>query len=336
MDSLTHIAVGACIGELFLGKKIGKKALLYGAVAASLPDIDFVAGFWLNTTDDLMAHRGITHSILFAAGMTLALAWFFAKRHHSENIPLKRWICFLGTEIFFHLFLDTFNAYGIGLFEPFVHRRISFNSIFVADPFFSLWPVIAACFLIVKSRFSPRRSYWAVTALFLSSLYFIYCISNKLRIDEITRKALANQHILYNRYFTTPTPFNSLLWYIVAQDETGYYIGYRSVFDKKKLIGFRYFPRQENLLTPYANRADIQQLIRFSKGYYTADVMAGGLVFNDLRFGQMKGWEYPDAHFVFHYFVQDPADNRLVLQRSRFANWDMETIRLFLRRMRGN
>ena len=40
MDSLTHIVLGAAIGEAMLGKKIGKKGILWGALAASLPDID--------------------------------------------------------------------------------------------------------------------------------------------------------------------------------------------------------------------------------------------------------------------------------------------------------
>jgi inner membrane protein len=45
MDSLTHIVTGACIGELFLGKQLGKKAMLWGAITQSLPDIDFVTSF---------------------------------------------------------------------------------------------------------------------------------------------------------------------------------------------------------------------------------------------------------------------------------------------------
>ena len=65
MDSLTHIALGACVGEAFFGRKIGRKAMLWGALAQSIPDVDFLAAFWLNTTDNLLAHRGFTHSILF-------------------------------------------------------------------------------------------------------------------------------------------------------------------------------------------------------------------------------------------------------------------------------
>jgi len=52
MDSITHIVLGACIGEVFIGKKAGKRALLLGAVANSLPDIDFVASFLLPPTNN--------------------------------------------------------------------------------------------------------------------------------------------------------------------------------------------------------------------------------------------------------------------------------------------
>ena len=59
MDSITHIALGACIGEAFFEKGFGKKAMLWGALAQSIPDIDFVASFWMSTADDLLAHNGI-------------------------------------------------------------------------------------------------------------------------------------------------------------------------------------------------------------------------------------------------------------------------------------
>ena len=65
MDTLTHFALGACIGEAVAGK-MGKKAMLFGAIANSLPDIDFAASLWLKPDENLLAHRGITHSFMFA------------------------------------------------------------------------------------------------------------------------------------------------------------------------------------------------------------------------------------------------------------------------------
>ena len=335
MDSLTHIAIGACIGDLFLGKRIGKKAMLYCAIAASLPDIDFIATFWLSNADDLMAHRGFTHSFLFGLLFILALAFLFRQRQRVENIPIKTWLMFMGTEIAGHLFLDAFNAYGIGWLEPFSHRRISFNIIFVADPFFSVWPGIAAFALLVLNRNSHKRRKWATLGLIFCSVYLTYCIVNKFKIDRDMRQALENQGLHYNRYFTTPTPFNNWLWYAVAQTDSGFQIGYHSVFDKNHQISFRFFPRKDFLLDPFRNRHDLHQLIRFSQGYYTADTSAQGILFNDLRFGQIMGWQDPGAHFVFHYYLQNSDANHLVVQRGRFAHWNWESIRFFMRRIEG-
>jgi inner membrane protein len=335
MDSLTHIAIGACIGELFLEKKIGKKAMLYGAIAASIPDIDFIASFWSSPADDLMTHRGFTHSFLFGLLFILGLAFLLRHRHRIENIPIKIWLLFIGTEIASHLLLDAFNAYGIGWFEPFSHRRISFHVIFVADPFFSVWPGVAAIGLLIMKRDIVKRRKWAKAGLIFCSVYFMYCIVNKFNMERDMRHALAKQDIHYNRYFTTPTPFNNWLWYDVAETDSGFEIGYRSVFDKDDSIMFTSFPKKDYLLDPFRNRHDLYQLLRFSQGYYNADTSVHGIVFNDLRFGQIMGWQNPDAQFVFHYYLEDSVANHLVVQRGRFSQWTWESIRVFVKRMAG-
>jgi inner membrane protein len=336
MDSLTHIAIGACMGDLFLGKKIGKKAMLYGAVAASLPDIDVVASLWLNPAADLLAHRGFTHSLLFALLVMAGFTGYFRKRHALDDISVKYWLLFLGTAIGSHLFLDAFNAYGIGLFEPFSHYRISGNTIFVADPFFSLWPVVSALALLVLGKKNVQRKKWASFGLIFCSAYLLYCGFNKFRIDDHARYALIHQGIHYNRYITTPTPFNNLLWYVIAETEDGFYTGYRSVLDKTDSVDFHYFPKNRNLLASVSASEDLHDLIRFSQGYYTVDSSGQGLIFNDLRFGQMMGWQYPSAGFVFHFYLQRPDQNRFVVQRGRFADWNKKSVSFFIKRMKGN
>ena len=47
MDSLTQIVLGAACGEATLGKKIGNKALLFGAIGGTIPDLDVFVGDWL-------------------------------------------------------------------------------------------------------------------------------------------------------------------------------------------------------------------------------------------------------------------------------------------------
>src|SRR5579871_1525867 len=110
MDTLTHIVLGACIGEAIAGKQLGKKALFLGAFAQSIPDLDFVASFWLPTSSDLLAHRGFTHSFLFLIIVSPFLAFvsgYFSKR---KTVSRQRWLLFWGLQIFIHVFIDAFNA----------------------------------------------------------------------------------------------------------------------------------------------------------------------------------------------------------------------------------
>ena len=57
MDSLTHIALGACMGEAFAGKTVGRKAMLWGALAQSIPDVDFVVNYDLPDVPENYVHR---------------------------------------------------------------------------------------------------------------------------------------------------------------------------------------------------------------------------------------------------------------------------------------
>ncbi|MEO6732369.1 MAG: metal-dependent hydrolase [Ferruginibacter sp.] len=336
MDSLTHIALGACMGEAFAGKTVGRKAMLWGILAQSIPDIDFVAAFWLDTTDNLLAHRGFTHSLLFCLLITPVLAFFAERWHRPHNISFRKWFLFFGSVIFVHLFTDAFNNYGVGWFEPFSHYRISFNAIYVADPFFSIWPGIALAALLILKRKDPRRVFWWRFGLGMSFLYLSYCTVNKLIIDADVKRIFARQNINHTRYFTTPAPLQNWLWYVVAGDNNGYHVGFRSVFDSKDTMSFQYFPRNDSMLAPVKNDKDLQQLIRFSQQFYTVEKYSDTLVFNDLRFGQVIGWQDPYEKFAFHYYLQLPGENTLVVQRGRFAKWDKQVVKTLLKRIRGN
>ncbi|HKH59787.1 MAG TPA: metal-dependent hydrolase [Flavitalea sp.] len=336
MDSITHIALGACIGELFVGGKVGRKAMLWGAVAQSFPDIDFIAGFWMDTTNELLAHRGFTHSLLFAALLTPILALLAERWHRPHNISLGKWTLFFGTEILLHIFLDAFNAYGTAWFEPFSHIRFSFHTLFVAEPLFSIWIGIAFVALLFIKKNRKKRKAWSLFGLGMCLLYLLISVGNKVIVERDVAKALTTQQIKHTRYFTTPTPLNNLLWFIVAENDSGFNIGYRSVFDRKPIIHFEYFPRNTLLTDSIKLTRDFLNLIRFSQGYYTIEKWNDTLVFNDLRFGQMIGWKDPRARFSFHYFLQYPDQNDIVVQRGRFANWDRAAFKSLFERIKGN
>jgi inner membrane protein len=316
-----------------LGKKLGKRALFLGAIAQSIPDIDFVASFWMDTASNLLAHRGFTHSLLCGLLLSFFLSIVSEYFHRKHDISLKRWFLFFGVEIGIHLFLDAFNNYGVGWFEPFSHYRISFNILFVADPFFSVWPFIAFLALVFLEKNHRHRKRWWIAAMAICALYLAYCTYNKASIDASVKQILSEKKVAYSQYLSTPTPLNNWLWYIAAGDSKGFYIGYRSVFEKRKDMTLEYFPRNAGLLDSLKDHEALLHLIRFSQGFYTVEIWNNRLVFNDLRFQQVAGWDDPKAKFVFHYFLQHPDDNKFVVQRDRFAKWNIATAKTLLKRI---
>lgn len=322
------------MGEAFAGRKLGKKAMLWGALAQSIPDIDFVAGFWMDTASELLAHRGFTHSILFVLIIAPFLALLAERFHRPHDLSLKQWILFFFFVLFGHLFFDAFNNYGTGWWEPFSHKRISFHMLYVADPFFSVWSGIAFIMLLFRKQSYEQRAVWWKFAFIMTALCMGYCGINKVRIDRAARAQLAEQNIRYTRYFTTPAPLQNWLWFVVAGNDSGYYTGFRSVFEPASSpLHLEYFPRRDSLLKPISDHEDLQKLIRFSQGFYTAEQWGDTLVFNDLRFGQIIGWKEQRQRFVFHYFLSHPTDNELVVQRGRFAGWDWDVFVALVKRI---
>ncbi len=336
MDSVTHIVLGACIGEVIAGKELGRKAMLWGALAQTFPDIDVVAEMWLDTPSNLLAHRGFTHSILSCLLFTPLFAAMAQRLHNKASVSLQRWMALFGIEMFCHLLLDSQNAYGTGLFEPFNHARVSFNTMFVADPLFTIVALIASLVLLFfRSKNEKRRLTWATAGIATSVVYLSFCVVNKLIVTNEVEKLLQQQQVGYNKNFVTPTPLNNLLWYVVANDDSGSYVGYRSVFDENPTLELTYFKRNEALLNGMQDDAGLQKLKRFSKDYYIAQEWGDTLVFSDLRFGQILGWKDPKEKFVFHYFLKHPDNNKVVIQRGRFAKWDNTAIPTLWQRMMG-
>jgi len=317
LDSLTHIAVGACLGEAFLGQRVGKKAMVWGMLAQSLPDIDFIFTPFLEVSEDLLVHRGFSHSILFGLIMTPILAMTANRMHQPHDISLRRWLAFFACSILLHDLLDGFNNYGIGWLEPFIHTRFSFNAIYVVDPFFSIGPGIAAAVLVLSGARYVKRKSWALFGIGFIALHLCYSTTLKLIVEEDVKEQLKAQKIGYDSHLTTPAPFQNLLWFVAAGNDSGFHVGYRSVLDTGKMP-FVFFPRNESILIPYAGRDDLKRLKLFSQGFYTASIHNDTLMFNDLRFGQVIGWASPEERFVFHYYLDYPDENDLVVQRGRF------------------
>jgi inner membrane protein len=79
MDSISQLVLGAAVGEAVLGKKLGNKAVLWGAIGGTIPDLDVLASPFLTELAGLTFHRGISHSVLFSVVFSILLGWIISK-----------------------------------------------------------------------------------------------------------------------------------------------------------------------------------------------------------------------------------------------------------------
>src|SRR5690554_116542 len=335
MDSLTHIVLGACIGEAGFSKEMGKKALLLGAFAQSFPDVDGLASFFLSPTQNLLFHRSVTHSFLFVALAASALAWLSGRLFPSLQLPRLKLTLFFALQMGLHILLDTCNAYGTQLLWPFSSERISFDLLFVADPFFTSPLLIALLAFLILKKHQPVRKKWMAAGILLPCFYLAYAFFNKASVNLQVEKTLREQQIPYTGFITKPTAFNTWLWYIMVPTEDGYYIGYRSVFDDKNYpTPFKYFPKNENLL-PSPSSVEMSRLKTFAEDHYTVEQHGDSLFFNIPRFGRIAGWDQADTDFTFHYYLNEGYDNTMVMQRGRVREWNRDTMIRMIRRIKG-
>ena len=84
MDSLSQIVLGAAVGEAVLGRRMGNRAMVWGAVAGTIPDMDVLGKYFLSELDNLAFHRGISHSFLFCVLGALGFGWLTDQVYRSR------------------------------------------------------------------------------------------------------------------------------------------------------------------------------------------------------------------------------------------------------------
>jgi|SRR5688572_19901808 len=336
MDSLTHTLLGACLGEAIAGKKMGKKAMLFGILANNLPDADVVTALWNTEAHSLLAHRGITHSLLFVTVMTLLLSLLFGKWFAKYQLTRKEWILLMGSGLFLHILLDACTTYGTGWFEPFSSYRVSFNTLFILDPFFSL-PILLGTLilLILKNRRIKTRKIVFTSALSLSAAYLLVTIIIKLNVNAVIKEDLASKQIDYDSYFSSPSPMNNIMWYSVVSKGETFYTGYYSILDQKPVVEWNHYKRNDSLLAPYLQNSDVKDLIQFSKSQYRVNKTDSGIIFGDVRFGQLMDADGADAGFVFNFDLIPQPDNSLLIKQSKFRDMTNDDFSRLLKRIKG-
>jgi len=318
MDSLTQIVLGAACGEIALGKKIGNKALLFGAIGGTIPDLDVFVGRWIynNEIDAMAFHRGFMHSIVFAILAAVALGylvyWLYNSGKRIGSTTRKDWVWLFFLSIFTHPLLDSFTPYGTQLFLPFSNYRVAINNISVVDPIYTLPFLFCLIVVMFFRRTSRKRKLWNMIGIGISSFYMILTLVNKVYINHIFEKSLEKNRISYSRFQTQPSIFNNVLWYGIAENENEYQVAFYSLFDKSnRFSDWQKLPKNHELV-PIENK-DIKTLSWFSNGYYNIIPMdtMGQYRYNDLRYPLMNTKDPNSSVFSFTIYKDENRWNIL-------------------------
>lgn len=315
MDTLTHIVVGAAVGDLILGKRVGKKAMFWGALAGNAPDVDALMNFFVSEVDSLVLHRGITHSIFVSSLVGPLLGWIFSRYHGRSN--LLGWMMLFTVNLWVHEFLDTCTMYGTGLLLPFSEERFAFNNIFVVDPLYTVPLIVSVLMLVFMKSDYRHRFKFNLAGLAISSSYMVLTFINHGSASRALDKTLEKRNISFISTNTAPTLFNSFLWNVTAQTDSGYWTGYYSVFDDSESVNLYFLPKYAELEKKFDDDETVIKLRHFSKGFGIIRESSSGTYFHDLRFGQVQGWSDPNSPFGFSFNLSSGADNSMVVQQGR-------------------
>ena len=388
MDSLTQITLGAACGEVVLGKKIGNRAMLWGALGGYLPDFDIMANFVTDEITALAFHRGITHSFLFAFVAPFGLAWLihqlysrgiYKKKAYRAgstffwllfvigvinfvpymvtqmvnygvltwtlvigavvyllfwkfyvtneagpvNATFKDWYLLFFLSIFTHPLLDSCTTYGTQLFQPFHDYRVALNNISVVDPIYTLPFLICVIVTSMLLRNSPKRRFFNYLGIGLSTAYLLFTFYNKSKVNTVFENSLAEQGFEYQRYMTSPTIFNNVLWHCIAEGDSVYYQGLYSLMDEEpRLRVWNQFPKNHDLVKQYEGDRSIKILKWFSNDYYNIIHRKDGrLQFNDLRFGIFGEKAVKEGDYIFHFILEEENEKLKRINRENNPKW---------------
>ena len=336
MDSLTQIVLGASVGELVLGKKIGNKAILWGAIAGTIPDLDVLLRYFTDEISATEMHRGFSHSIIFAVLIAPILGWLTKKIHFKINeVSFKDW-----TKLFFwttvtHPLLDAHTTWGTQFFWP-LNYRLAYQNIFVVDPLYTLPFLFFLILTFCYQKKNSLRSKFNKIGLSLSTTYLVITILFKWVSFNEFEKGLKSQNISYLEMDTKPSPLNSVLWSSLIETKNGYRTAYYSLFDNKEITYSKEFPKNHHLLEPYMDQKVIKQLIDISAGWYRIEEDNRKLLFWDLRFGQM-GIDVNNSTFLWYYELNTDENGNVsaIKRQPEIKNFRLVFKELF-NRIKGN
>jgi inner membrane protein len=240
MEPVTHFLTGACLGRSGFNRKTAY-ATLAMVLAAEAPDVDVLSGFGGPVTE-LCHHRGITHTLLGAPFMALAvtgvvwcIAWGLRKLGRKPPVLPVRWgwiwLLALIADLS-HLLLDLTNNYGLRPFFPFNRHWYAWSIVSIFDPLMFalllLGLLVPALLGLVEGEMRRRQPGvlrgrgWALTALVCIGLLYALRNAEHLHALDLARQdgSTTTQPVL--RVAAEPAMADPFLWRTLIETKNAY------------------------------------------------------------------------------------------------------------------
>jgi inner membrane protein len=317
MDSLTQITLGSAIGMAVMGRRTAVwKAALWGGVAGTVPDLDAFIDHG-DAILNMTRHRAESHSLLLLTLASPLLAWAVS-RMDGDVVGLQRraaasgnripsegsalhggtpqaptffwWWLALWLVLFTHPLLDTMTIYGTQLLQPFTDHPFGVGSIFIIDPLYTV-PLIVGVVAALRLK-SARGLRWNLAGLALSTLYLAWSFGAQQHATQVARASLADQNISAQGLLVTASPFNTVLWRLLATTPTHYLEGHYSLFDNGTHITWTAHDRGAALIEQHRDEPSVARMAAFTHGFYSLSETDGRLFVTDLRMGQEPAYNF--------------------------------------------
>lgn len=271
--------------------------MLAGAALGTLPDLD-VAIRYGDAVKNFTMHRGFSHSLFVLVPVSVAL-WAVLRRWWIpvREAPLP-WLAAIFFALVTHPLLDAHTAYGTQLFWPLESPPIMWSTLFIIDPLYTL-PLVVGVVIASISPYARRASVALIAGLALSSAYLAWSWIGKIQVERHARAELDRLGLGHAPLFSTPTPFNTLLWRVVVLTEDGYLEGYDSLLISEQYMRLDAYDTDKQSLNAASGVWAVARLRWFTQDFLKAEVRDKRLLLTDLRMGAEPNYVF--SHVAAEY-----------------------------------
>lgn len=268
MDPVTQVALGAAVGGTVLGRRLGRKAILVGALLGTLPDLDTLIDYG-DAVANVTEHRGITHSLFVLPALATLLALLTSRLSVARAIPLGQWWLFYVLSLVTHPLLDALTTYGTQLWWPLDIRPVAWPIIFIIDPLYTL-PLLVGIGVGLATGNGRRGPAWGLA---LSCAYLMLAFGAKQLVESRLAPELAEHELESAPRLVQPAPFTILLWRASVIDGDDHHEALVGLFDGD----------HPPVLETYARGAELEPLALASERGRRLDWFAGPFLRYEVR-----------------------------------------------------